>query len=125
MNVVWDLVYFWDVCPYTHDELRKRNRKRDIVYWRQVGMYVGRQSGMSLEGIGSIFNLNHATVIHGLKQIDITLEGYNHVQDAMIQKYISRAPRMADVKNIESTSEVCVNEMIGLTIMEGMQASRP
>lgn len=118
--IVWDLIYFWDVCPYTHEELRKRNRKRELAYWRQVAMYVARRSGMSHEESAGLFGFDHSTCIYAVKCVDNALEGYNHMQGAMIQAYIDRAPRVSEVQNIESTTDACVNEAICLTIMEGL-----
>lgn len=124
MNVVWDLEYFWDVCPFSLDDLKKRNRKRARAYWRQVAMYVARRSGMSHEESAGLFGFDHSTSVYAVKCVESAMEGYNGMQNAMIQEYINRAPKTESLKNIHPTEDVCVNEMIGLTIMDGMQASR-
>ncbi|HYI24661.1 MAG TPA: chromosomal replication initiator protein DnaA [Thermomicrobiales bacterium] len=60
----------------TEQDLRGRQRKRDIVLPRQVAMYILRaESDASLVDIGrSLGNRDHTTVIHGIEKIEHELE---------------------------------------------------
>jgi len=49
------------------DGLAKKNRKREIVHRRIYLFRKLREDGHTLKGIGSLFNMNHATILHGLK----------------------------------------------------------
>jgi len=48
------------------DGLGKKNRKREIVHRRIYLFRKLREDGHTLKGIGSLFNMNHATILHGL-----------------------------------------------------------
>jgi len=48
------------------DELAQKNRKREIVHRRIYLFRKLREDGHTLKGIGSLFNMNHATILHGL-----------------------------------------------------------
>jgi len=48
------------------DGLAKKNRKREIVHRRIYLFRKLREDGHTLKGIGSLFNMNHATILHGL-----------------------------------------------------------
>jgi chromosomal replication initiator protein len=60
----------------TEQDLRGRQRKRDIVLPRQVAMYILRaESDASLVDIGrSLGNRDHTTVLHGIEKIENELE---------------------------------------------------
>ncbi len=45
-----------------------------ITYYRGVFYYIARQCGYSLNNIGKVVNKDHATVLHGSKQIRATNE---------------------------------------------------
>jgi hypothetical protein len=49
------------------DGLAQKNRKREIVHRRIYLFRKLREDGHTLKGIGSLFNMNHATILHGLK----------------------------------------------------------
>lgn len=49
------------------DGLDKKNRKREIVYKRIYLFRKLREDGYSLKKIGGLFNMNHATILHGLR----------------------------------------------------------
>ena len=48
------------------DGLAQKNRKREIVHRRIYLFRKLREDGHTLKGIGSLFNMNHATILHGL-----------------------------------------------------------
>jgi hypothetical protein len=50
------------------DEIIRGGRNRNIVIPRQIAMYLIRvHCGHTLQGIGEVFHVNHATVIHAIK----------------------------------------------------------
>lgn len=48
------------------DGLANKNRKREIVHRRIYLFNELRKYGYTLKGIGSFFNMNHASILHGL-----------------------------------------------------------
>jgi hypothetical protein len=48
------------------DGLAEKNRKREIVHRRFYLFNELRKDGYTLKGIGSLFNMNHSTILHGL-----------------------------------------------------------
>lgn len=55
----------------TRESLIKVSRKREIVYPRQMAMYMlAYYSFLSLKSIGVIFSKDHTTVIHAMETID-------------------------------------------------------
>ena len=49
------------------DGLANKNRKREIVHRRIYLFRKLREDGYTLKRIGGLFNMNHATILHGLK----------------------------------------------------------
>jgi len=53
------------------EKLNVKCRKREFVYRRvYLFKYLQQMEGMTLTAIGELFDLDHATVIHGLKTFD-------------------------------------------------------
>ena len=57
-----------------------RKRGKGIVFPRQVAMWMIKRfdwsEDVSLERVGFVFKRNHATVIHGIKQVDNIMSCY-------------------------------------------------
>lgn len=51
----------------------KRNRKRDTVYARRMVMAYLREKGFVFTKIGRIFDVDHSTVIHNIKEHETTM----------------------------------------------------
>ena len=49
------------------DGLANKNRKREIVHRRIYLFNQLRKDGYTLKRIGGMFNMNHATILHGLR----------------------------------------------------------
>ena len=49
------------------DGLANKNRKREVVYRKIYLFRKLREDGHTLKGIGKLFNMNHATILHGLR----------------------------------------------------------
>ncbi|MHA1916274.1 MAG: helix-turn-helix domain-containing protein [Promethearchaeota archaeon] len=53
------------------ESLKLKTRKREIVVARQIAMKLMRiHTALSLQAIGDFFNKDHATVLHGSKNVD-------------------------------------------------------
>jgi len=85
-------------CEYfqmPREKLIQKNRKRDFVFARHCVMFViytNKRVNYSLETIGKAMNLDHATVLHGIRtiksQIDIrSIEGSKAIQ---FQEFINQ-----------------------------------
>lgn len=61
------------------DDLSESTRKRGVVIARYVVFYVLYHTlgHVSLASVGGLFNKDHATVVHGMKQIDLILETHD------------------------------------------------
>lgn len=72
-DVIAAVTRFYNI---SEQDLRGRQRKRDIVLPRHVAMYILRaESDASLVDIGrSLGNRDHTTVLHGIEKIEQELE---------------------------------------------------
>ena len=63
------------VCDITIEDLTGRSRQRHLVLARHICFYILRnQFNMSLKKIAKVFHRDHASVIHGIKQMDYMLD---------------------------------------------------
>ena len=63
------------------DGLANKNRKREIVHRRIYLFRKLREDGHTLKRIGDLFNMNHATILHGLK----TYQDLTDINDKLFQ----------------------------------------
>ena len=63
------------------DGLGIKNRKREIVHRRIYLFNQLRKDGYTLKRIGGLFNMNHATILHGLK----TFQDLTDVNDKLFK----------------------------------------
>lgn len=84
---VMDIVCFH--FEVTIEDLLKVCRKREIVYPRQICMYLmAYYTGLTLKSIGVIFSKDHTTVIHSIEAIDnymLTDENVCHQLQSIIK----------------------------------------
>jgi chromosomal replication initiator protein len=63
-------------------DLKLRSRKMEIVIPRYIAMKIFREYGkISLVKIATHFNMDHTTVMHGIKAINDLLETEPHLND--------------------------------------------
>lgn len=78
-----------NVCKYygvDEDTLKGPQRSRNISEPRQVAMYLMRQMiNLSQDDIAKVFSRDRTTVLHGLKQVDKTLQLKGNKLDPIIQ----------------------------------------
>ena len=102
------------------DGLAQKNRKREIVHRRIYLFRKLREDGHTLKGIGSLFNMNHANILHGLntyqnlvetndKQLKIDTEYYELLLNMQapervaynLRTEIKEARNLTDLRNIQ------------------------
>ena len=70
-----------DYFGITFEKLSRRCRKKEILYPRQVLIYLLRQNtSMHLSEIGVLFGLDHTTVIHNIQRIKGFVESYDEIR---------------------------------------------
>lgn len=61
------------------NDLRSLRRRQDIVFARQMAMYLARQlTAHSLPAIGRCFGRDHTTVIHAVRRVQRLVDGRNN-----------------------------------------------
>ena len=66
-----------DQMEVSVDEMHLRTRSRPIVEARQLYFYLLRKTmRIPLYKIGARFNMNHATVVHGIKAVERRMDVY-------------------------------------------------
>lgn len=80
--------------PHSLDELRSKNRNKDLVFARQVAMYLMKRcTNKSLREIGAYLGgRNHATVKHALSKIETQVKKNLKLQNKIhaIEKELMR-----------------------------------
>jgi len=73
--------------PYTVDEIRSKNRHKDISFVRHLSMFLMKKlTEKSLRDIGRLFGgRDHATVLHGLDKIERYVAGNPSIQHTIRQ----------------------------------------
>jgi chromosomal replication initiation ATPase DnaA len=66
-----EIIGYLKKIPYSLEQLRKKSRKRDLLYHRFVAMYLLREKGYIIATIGRFLNRQHSDVIHACKQVDV------------------------------------------------------
>ncbi len=73
------------VCKFTglsYDDLKKKTRKRDISEARMFCYYFAREcTDLTLDKIGSYFNVSHCNVIHGKNKIKSLILFDKHIKN--------------------------------------------
>lgn len=104
---------FNTVCPFTIEELRKPDRSRNIMLWRQIGMVWYAINLNHLANAGNVFNKDHATVIHSLKMVQLANNGYHPELKEKLDKVL-------DAKNnhLIVTNDINTNQITALRNLE-------
>lgn len=79
-------------------DLSIKSRKRNTVENRAIYYHIARSlaHGASLDGIGSKTNTDHATVLHGLKMLDVYLKDQNRRE--LFRKCLTRCGEILETK---------------------------
>lgn len=112
---------FWTVCPYSFTGAEVRSRKRELVWWRNVGMVWGFMSGLTLDQSGQLFDRHHGVVLHAFQSIENAYEGFGHTEMIEIIELIKAnqaigAPRTKDIWQNYAVCQVLMDKRIALLI---------
>lgn len=69
---------FWKVCPYSLNELNSKNRKRELVAWRYTAYAWSMVNMKCVSRVGRYFEKKHCSVLHGLDQLELALDGFGN-----------------------------------------------
>ena len=70
----YSMVDFWCATSYEPTELVKRNKHREIVEVRQVGLVWAVLSGLTFQKAADLFERDHATAVHSVNCILSAIE---------------------------------------------------
>ena len=79
-------------------DLKKISRERQLVDARRIAYYIFRNlHGMSFQAIADIFDKNHASVLHSLKDIEFIIKGdkefsfiYNNIISVLLSYLVEK-----------------------------------
>lgn len=97
---MYDITEVVKTFGVTIDEIMKNKPKGKARQAKQTAMYILRNyHGMSLNEIGYVFNVNHATVIHNVTQVgyDLCMKNPHH---ELISECISK--KSTDANNTKT-----------------------
>lgn len=101
---------FLIACPFSISYLREKNRKQEVMQWRQIGMAWHAMEYKSITKAGKFFEHNHSTVIHSLKCIKD--RKYNPSLAEKINKVMELME--LEVKDSEDINEKELNSLLYL-----------
>lgn len=97
-------------CPFSIEYLRQKNRKQEVMQWRQIGMTWYAIEYNSLTQAGEFFNHDHSTVVHALKCVQD--RKWNPSLSDKVNKILELMEN--EIINAESIGEKEVNSLIYL-----------
>ncbi len=84
-------------------DLKKISRERQLVDARRIAYYIFRNlHGMSFQTIADIFDKNHASVLHSLKDIEFIIKGdkeFSFIYNKCLTKLSSGEMRREEIKS--------------------------
>lgn len=101
---------FLITCPFSISYLKEKNRKQEVMQWRQIGMAWYAIEYNSLTQAGEFFNHDHSTVVHALKCIQD--RKFNPSLSDKVNKILELMEN--EIINAESIGEKEVNSLIYL-----------
>ena len=100
------------------DGLAQKNRKREIVHRRIYLFNQLRKDGYTLKRIGGLFNMNHATILHGLK----TYQDLTDINDKLFQHDIEYYKLLLSLERPELDLRKEIKEARNLVDLRKIQA---
>lgn len=97
-------------CPFSIEYLRQKNRKQEVMQWRQIGMTWYAIEYNSLTQAGEFFNHDHSTVVHALKCVQD--RKWNPSLSDKVNKILELMEN--EIINAESIGEKEINSLIYL-----------
>ena len=104
-------------CPYPLQDLKGKNRVRELVNWRHVLLYLLRKEGATYERAGETLNKDHTTAIHAFKKVENAIDGYDADLLKILHK-VTKGDRVTSQYNHTTPSDIYQGELIGLMNLE-------
>lgn len=103
-----------DSSPYRLSEFQQKNRRNNIVVWRQFVVVFARLQGLKLIQAGAIVEQDHAMVIRALKLINKRLPNKQYPEYLEVLNIIKNNINV----NFSSSEDTNINEMNCLVLMD-------
>jgi hypothetical protein len=103
-----------DSSPYRLSEFQKKNRRNNIVVWRQFVVVFARLQGLKLIQAGAIVEQDHAMVIRALKLINKRLPNKQYPEYLEVLNIIKNNINV----NFSSSEDTNINEMNCLILLD-------
>ena len=103
-----------DSSPYRLSEFQQKNRRNNIVVWRQFVVVFARLQGLKLIQAGAIVEQDHAMVIRALKLINKRLPNKQYPEYLEVLNIIKNNINV----NFSSSEDTNINEMNCLILLD-------
>jgi chromosomal replication initiation ATPase DnaA len=103
-----------DSSPYRLSEFQQKNRRNNIVVWRQFVVVFARLQGLKLIQAGAIVEQDHAMVIRALKLINKRLPNKQYPEYLEVLNIIKNNINV----NFSSSEDMNINEMNCLILLD-------
>lgn len=103
-----------DSSPYRLSEFQQKNRRNNIVVWRQFVVVFARLQGLKLIQAGAIVEQDHAMVIRALKLINKRLPNKQYPEYLEVLNIIKNNINV----NFSSSEDININEMNCLILLD-------
>ena len=110
---------FYDTCPYTLEQLKNKNRKRDIKQWRFIGIFYQWMINNNFVETGRIFSRHHDSVINAVKVTVNAMDGYDDELKEKVERVIN-----SNKYGIYATDDIHTNEVLALILLENESLER-
>lgn len=103
------------------DGLANKNRKREIIHRKIYLFNALRKEGYTLKKIGSLFNMDHASILHGLK----TYQNLTDIKDNQLRidtEYYKLLLNLQPIKEIEYDLKTEIKKANNLTDLRLIQS---
>lgn len=103
--------HFFNVCPYTIDDLRIESRKQDLMQWRQIGVVWLLICDYNSVSVANYFNKHHSNVYCALSNFEKAIQGFDKVfrnKIAIVEEFSIRfklMPREISLKMVFKNKE--------------------
>jgi hypothetical protein len=92
--------------------LKKKTRKRDIVYKRNY-MFSELRKGLTFEQVGNIFGMNHSTVLYGINQHELFMKQRDPLYMGIISELWQEVNRFSITALSEQNMYMSVSHLAG------------
>jgi hypothetical protein len=114
--VKFEMIDFYNACPFVFEGEFIDTRKREVVLWRSVGIVWYWLGGKSLHESARAFHRNHANAIHSIKSVMNAYDGFGHPEIIdNIEKIKSSLPL-----NYYPEDDIWVNYAKNLVRLDGL-----